>query len=239
MSPARRQSAKQNRLLSALSSTEYARLAPLFEIVTLDRRETISSTGQPITHAVFPDGAVMSTVMELSEGEMVEVGLMGAEGFAGHNLLYRALVGFPTVVVHVPGSARRMQAEDFRRAVVEHGGETLQLCLRYAYAFMGMVSQVASCNASHGAEQRFARWLLMLHDRIDNDVFPVTQEFAALLLSLRRATVTQVAANLRAIGAIEYNNGVMRIRDRQILEGAACGCYAAIVDMTEAVFETA
>jgi CRP-like cAMP-binding protein len=239
MKSLRRTPSKRNRLLSSLSPTEYARIEPLLEPVELERREVISSAGRPIPYAVFPEEAVTSTVMELPEGEVVEVGLMGIEGLAGHGLLYGTSIAFTTVIVQVPGPATRMRAEDFQRAIVEHGGEAYRLWLRYAHAFLGMVSQVAGCNASHGVEQRFARWLLMIHDRIDQDVFPLTHEFAALLLSVRRATVTEVATNLRIAGAIDYRNGQMQIRDRHLLENVACGCYGAIVEITESVFKAA
>jgi CRP-like cAMP-binding protein len=151
-------------------------------------------------------------------------------------LLYGEDRSNTTVIVQIPGSATCIEAGDFRREVVERGGSALHLMLRYANAFMGMVAQVAACNASHDIQQRFARWLLMAHDRIVRDEFHLTHEYAALMLGVRRASVTQAANSLRAIGAIDYEAGLVRIIDREALMKEACGCYRAINELIDAVF---
>jgi CRP-like cAMP-binding protein len=175
--------------------------------------------------------------MELPEGDIVEVGLMGSEGIVGLDLLYRQTQAVTTVIAQIPGTAARMSAHDFLREVVDRGGPFYALLLRYARAFLGMVSQCAACNASHSVEQRFARWLLMVHDRVSRDDFPLTHEFAALMLGVRRASVTQAASMLRQAGAIDYKVGEVTVCDRKVLEAVTCGCYVLMREMAESVFE--
>jgi hypothetical protein len=88
-------------------------------------------------------------------------------------------------------------------------------------------------------EQRFARWLLLIHDRVGRDDFPITHEFAALMLGVRRASVTQAANSLRLIGAIEYEAGHVCVQDRRQLLKASCGCYATMTETLESIFAVA
>jgi CRP-like cAMP-binding protein len=227
---------RRNRLLASLSQDEQERLAPFLDLVPLPRNTRVAERGERIEHVYFPIDAVTSTLMELSEGDSVEVGLMGAEGVTGLSLLYTEDASNSTIIVQIAGSGMRMRADDFRHQIVERGGPTYQLLLRYANAFMEMVAQVAACNASHDIQQRFARWLLMAHDRVARDTFPLTHEYAALMLGVRRASVTQAANGLRVMGAIGYESGVVRIVDREVLQKASCGCYPVIERAIETIF---
>ena len=230
------QLAHPNRLLSALSESETARLEHFLEPVELDFRQVLVKAETPVAHAVFLMDAVTSTVAELPDGNVVEVALTGREGFVGHELLCGGSPPATSVIVQIPGRAMRMRAADFRREIVDRDGEAFRLLLRYSGAFTEMVAQTAGCNASHSVEQRFARWLLLVNDRVGRDAFPVTHELAALLLGVRRAGVTEAANRLRIAGAVDYRAGDMRIRDRARLEAAACGCYDAMARIVEMPF---
>lgn len=227
---------RPNHLLTTLSAAERARIDPYLEPAELEYRQVLVKTDVPIKYAYFLNDAITSTVAELPAGEVVEVGLMGAEGLAGHGLLFGPTPSTTTVIVQVPGRATRMRSADFLRNVVEHDGECFRTLLRYANAFTGMLAQIAACNASHTVEQRFARWLLLVHDRLGRDTFPLTHEFAALLLGVRRAGVTEVASRLRTTGAIDYRAGEMQIRDRAHLISVSCGCYETITRLMELPF---
>jgi CRP-like cAMP-binding protein len=228
--------AHPNRLLSALSESERSRLQNFLEPVDLAFRQVLVKSEAPVTHAVFLLDAVSSTVAELPDGNVVEVAVTGREGFVGHELLCGSLAPATSVIVQIPGRGLRMRAADFRREIVERDGEAFRLLLRYTGAFTEMVAQVAGCNASHSVEQRFARWLLLVHDRVGRNGFPVTHELAALLLGVRRAGVTEAANRLRIAGAIDYRAGDMRILDRARLEAVACGCYDAMARIVEMPF---
>jgi CRP-like cAMP-binding protein len=219
-----------------MSERDRERLAPYLEEVALPARTTLCSAGQKIPYAVFPHDAITSTLMHLPEGESIEVGLMGAEGVVGLDLLYGAEDSVTTVVVQIPGHGVRIRSEDLVREVVEPNGEFHARLLRYSRAFFGMVAQSGACNASHGISQRLARWLLMVHDRLQRARFPLTHEFVALMLGVRRASITEVANHLRAVGAIDYDRGAITILRRDLLETTSCGCYNVIKDLENSIF---
>ena len=225
-----------NRLLAKLSVAEYARLAPFLQDVALENAHVLASANEVIDAVWFPQDAVLSTVITMGEGDAIEVGLLGCEGMTGLGLLFGDRTSPVTVNVLIRGSAVRMRANDFVREVVLRDGEARQLLLRFAGAFMAVVSQIAACNGSHTVEQRLARWLAMAADRTGDDRFPLTQDFMARMIGVRRASVTAVAGTLRAIGAIEYAKGWVHVLDRPHLEARACECYAIMRDRIEAVF---
>ena len=232
----RNHSGRQGRLIEALSQRERARVAEFIEPVELKMRDVLESEGDPIRYAVFPANAVTSTVMQLPEGDTVEVGLMGAEGVVGLALLYGQRIANTTVMVQIPGDGVRIAADVFAREVVQHGGEFYRLLLRYANMFSAIVAQGAACNASHGIDQRLARWILQVHDRVETAQFPLTHEFIALMLGVRRASVSEAASRLRQAGAIDYRVGHIRVTDRDALEPAACGCYTVMRRFSEKIF---
>ncbi|HTD36707.1 MAG TPA: Crp/Fnr family transcriptional regulator [Candidatus Limnocylindrales bacterium] len=229
-------SGRQSRLIEALSTRERARVTEFLEPVELESRDVLESEGDPIRCAVFPANAVTSTLMELPEGDTVEVGLMGAEGVVGLPLLYGQRIANATVIVQIPGHGLRIPADVFAREVVEHGGEFYRLLLRHANMFSAMVAQGAACNASHGVDQRLARWILQVHDRVGTPQFPLTHEFIALMLGVRRASVSEAASRLRQAGAIDYRIGAVRVTGRAELEAAACGCYAVMRRFSDNIF---
>ena len=128
------------------------------------------------------------------------------------------------VIVQVPGDGLRMKAEVFK-AEVYWGCPLHTLLLRYMQTLMNEISQTAACNRFHSVEGRCCRWLLLTHDRVESDSFPLTQEFLSYMLGVRRASVSEVAATLHRSGLIDYHRGRITIRDRKGLEAFACECY--------------
>ena len=90
------------------------------------------------------------------------------------------------------------------------------------------ISQIAACNRLHTVEERLARWLLTMRDRIESDEFLLTQEFIARLLGTRRAGVTVAAGILQQAGLINYRRGRIKIIDREKLEEVSCECYRIV-----------
>ncbi len=125
------------------------------------------------------------------------------------------------------GTAWRVEAAALKAAFDGSAG-VRALLLRYAQAHHAQVAQTAACNGRHGLEERFARWLLMAHDRAEGDRFLLTQEFASLMLGVRRAGVSVAAGMLQKAGTIAYEHGRVTVLDRPGLEAAACGCYGTV-----------
>jgi CRP-like cAMP-binding protein len=130
-------------------------------------------------------------------------------------------------VVQVPGGGRRLPA-DLLRAEVRRGGALARLLALYADAFLGYVGWLAACNAHHSVEKRCCRWLLLAHDQVGQDRFPLTQKYLAAMLGVRRMGVAKVAAKLRQAGRIHYSRGRVTVLDRTGLEADVCSCYHTI-----------
>jgi len=97
---------------------------------------------------------------------------------------------------------------------------------RYTQYLFNQTAQSLACNRMHSLDQRCARWLLMTHDRVNGaDTFDLKHEFLAVMLGVRRATVSVAAEALQKAGTIRYSRGKMTIVNRAGLEAASCECY--------------
>lgn len=226
----------ENRLLAGLPARELARLGPYLESVSVECDQVLVEFDRPVEHVYFLETAVTSTLVRTPDGETTGVGLMGPEGFAGLSLLYEVERSNGTVVVQVPGRASRMSAADFGRHVRGRGGPCLELLQRYANYFQVMVQQSAACNAAHSIEERMCRWILLTHDRVGRDEFPLMQEYLALVLGVRRPPVTEVAHGLKEEGIVGYARGKFRVLDRRRLEERSCACYRLIREQVARTF---
>jgi CRP-like cAMP-binding protein len=130
-------------------------------------------------------------------------------------------------LVQASGHALRMRSEDLQ-AKFNNDGMLRDLLMHYIHLLLSMVSQNAACNRIHTLEERLARWLLLTHDRVDQNEFVFTQEFMSHMLGVRRAGVSVAANTLRQAGLIDYQRGVITVLNRQGLEDASCECYRTI-----------
>ena len=226
-----------NRLLSELPEGERARLRPYLEPVALDFKQVLVEFEQPVEHVYFLETAVTATVVRTPDGDTIEVGMMGAEGFVGLSLLHGVRRSNATVLVQLPGTALRMRASDFETQVRARGGPALEILLRYSNFFSAAVQQHAACNATHNIESRMCRWILMTHGRVGRGAFPLTQEYLALMLGVRRPTVSELAQKLREEGVIDYTRGNLIVTDRPKLEERSCDCYVIIEEQLARTFE--
>lgn len=224
-----------NRLLAALPAADYTRILPSLTVVPLKLKDILHKPGDPIRDVYFPGGGFCSMLTVLEDGKMVEIATVGREGMIG---VSAALDGTPvTSAAMVQGATDtcyRMNVDAFRREVNRRGAFH-ELMAHYAQALFGFVAQSTACNAIHSVEQRLARWLLMAHDRMGSNEFPLTQEFVAMMLGASRPTVTVVAGTLQKAGLIKYRHGRVTIVDRKDLEAASCECYRAATDLLKAV----
>jgi len=215
-----------NQLLAALPPKDYARLRPHLATVPMKLKQILWEPNRPIDAVYFPINAVAS-ILALTDGHSVEVGTIGNEGFVGLPVFLGATTSPGRAMVQVAGEGVRLDVAVFRRAA-QREGRLRQLLERYTQAFMTQVSQSTACNRAHSVEQRLARWLLIVCDRVERNEFPLTHEFLGQMLGVRRATVTDAAAALQRVKLISYHRGVIMIRNRRGLERAACECYGIV-----------
>jgi CRP-like cAMP-binding protein len=129
--------------------------------------------------------------------------------------------------VQIPGTAAKMSRAAFTRAM-ESMPSFRSLMYGYVQAFLEQVLVSVACNGAHSLTQRLARWLLMMQDRSDGDVLPVTQNLLAEMLGVQRPTITNVARELERAGSIERGRRQLTILDRQALTETSCECYQLV-----------
>jgi CRP-like cAMP-binding protein len=217
----------KNLLLAALPHKEYERLLPHLKTVSLSVKQVLQEPYQPIRYVYFPENGVITKVVSTADGAKVEVGVVGKEGMTDTFAFMESNISPFKDIVQVAGEARRVDAAVFH-AEIKRNWSWNDLLLRYTQAVVCMVSQSAACNCLHTVEKRCCRWLLLAHDRMDSDEFPLTQESIAQMLGIHRQSITEVARSLSRRGLIRYRWGKVTILDRPGLEAAACECYQLI-----------
>ena len=217
----------RNVLLSALDAAEYSQLLEGSEDVELALNTVLYEANAPITHVFFLGRGVASIIAPVGDGASVEVGTVGNEGFVGLPLLFGVDREPAKAIIQVADGGICITAVAFQNALSESAA-LRGLFLRYAQSYMSQVSQSSACNRAHSIEERCARWLLMTHDRVAADEFPLTHEFLSYMLGVRRAGVTVAAGMLQKAGLIEYKHGRIKVVDREGLEAASCVCYGII-----------
>jgi CRP-like cAMP-binding protein len=217
----------ENRILNALPTEEYERLAPHLEFIHANHGQIFYQTNQTIDYVYFPDKAMISLVSQMADGGSVEVGVVGFEGMLGLPFVLGVEESPHETIVQIHDGAARMPAhllrEEFKR-----GGVLQDVLLRYTQSLLIMTAQVAACNRAHLVEERLARWLLMSQDRCLCEDLPLTHDFLSMMLGVRRAGVTTAALALQVEGLIHYARGHIQITNREGLEDYTCECYVII-----------
>lgn len=217
----------RNRLLAALVNQEYQHLLPHLSRVELSLGEVIHIADRNIEDVFFPENSAVSLLATLENGATTEVGLIGHEGMVGLTVFLGGSIAPERAVVQLAGTALKLKASILRDEL--RVGSPLQLLLlRYTRAFIALMSQSVACSQHHKLEERFARWLLMMHDYADSNTLKLTHEMVASMIGTRRAGVTVAALALREQGLIDASRGQVTILDRKGLEAASCECYSLI-----------
>jgi CRP-like cAMP-binding protein len=217
----------RNRILAALPPGEWERVRAQAELVPLAVRQVLVEPNRTIEHVYFMESGVTSIVGLMDDGSAVETATVGNEGMVGVPVFLGAMQMAGQAFVQVAGEGYRLAAGALREEV-RRGSALAGLLGRYTQALFTLVAQSSACNRKHPVEQRCARWLLLMHDRVTGDRFELTQLFLSQMLGVRRATVSEAAAALQERGLIEYTRGVITITDRAGLAAAACPCYAIV-----------
>jgi len=214
-----------NRILEGLPAREFQRLVPSLTPAALELKDPLLGPGTTIGTVYFPETAVVSLLTTMDDGSMIEIATIGNEGLVG----VPAFLGAQSMgardfyQVQVPG---RAQAMDIKTFLEMTGRDPFRgLIQRYAQALFSQVTQQVACNGLHSIEERCSRWLLLTHDRVGSNQFPLTQEFLAQMLGVRRASVSVAAGVLQKAGFIRYSRGRVTVLDREGLEHASCECY--------------
>jgi CRP-like cAMP-binding protein len=217
----------QNKILAALPPEDYERLVPHLQPFAMERGKMLYGANKKIDYVYFPLRAMIWVVAVTSDGGSVEVGVIGREGMSGISAILGVDRSADDVMVQLADNSVRLDVaillQEFRRA-----GALQAVLLRYTHAVLKMVAQTAACNRLHHAPERLGRWLLMCRDRVQSDELPLTHEFLAMMLGIRRAGVSEIALTLQEKGFIRYKRGHIIITDGRGLEGFVCECYGIV-----------
>jgi len=221
-----------NHFLGCLAASDRSLLTPYLSCERLRTGALLQRADEPITHAYFPRSGILSLVVILSDGAMVEAALAGANTVLGAVAALGGETSLATLTVPVGGAADRIAAGDLKRCADE--SDTLRLALRqHAHALLAQTLQIGACNAVHTVEQRLCRWLLQCRDLLQSNTLPLTHEFLAAMLGVRRSSVSLAAGELQKAGLVNCRRGMVEVLDPDGLKHTACECYRAITDKME------
>ncbi|MEO6923742.1 MAG: Crp/Fnr family transcriptional regulator [Bryocella sp.] len=224
-----------NLLLRALPVELRASLLAQMQEVDLPLSTSIYAPQETPKYAHFMTSGITSIVTFMADGDGCEVGLVGPEGLVEVFHLLGPLPVPTTAFVQLAGTALRMPYAELKKEF-QSNDVLREVVLRLVQGQSSMVSQIAACNRLHEVEQRLARWLLMVSDRVESSKFYLTQEFLAEMIGAQRSTVTLAAGALQRSGLIEYRRGHIQILERPKLEGAACECYPIVKKLAENLY---
>jgi len=213
----------KNLLLASLPQRDQGLFANL-QRVPLTLKKIVYEEGSALNFIYFIEEGVASILMNLANGDTIEIGMVGREGMIGVSALLGAKNSAQQVVVQAGGTALRLRAESCK-AIFDKSAAFRKIALRFLDSFFNLTAQTAACNSLHVIEQRCARWLLMATERIQSDSIPMTHEFLSSMIGVRRAGVTETAGELQRLGLIRYSRGQFTITDRKGLEAISCECY--------------
>ncbi len=221
----------KNQLLASLPHEEFERLKSRLTTVPLSTRQVLHKEGERVRHVYFPNSGVISMTTVLSDGSVVEAATVGDDGLVGIDAFYRDdVVSSCETIVQVPlphESAEMMAVADFRREIANNSAFR-EAIAGYALMLQARIIRLTACNARHSINERCARWLLTAHNHMHGHDFHLSQEFLAVMLGVRRQSVSAVANSFQSAGLIRYSHGNMSIVDRRGLERASCECYAVL-----------
>ncbi|HET7682029.1 MAG TPA: Crp/Fnr family transcriptional regulator [Xanthobacteraceae bacterium] len=216
-----------NHFLQSLSRGDFELLRPHLKDVKLAHAAVLFDAGGLIERVYFPHSGVISLVVVLSSGDMIETGMIGRDGVAGTSAALDGAVSLNRAVVQRAGVGSTIETQQMRAAVATSKSLRVKL-YEHDQMLLAQAQQSAACNAKHQIEERLCRWLLRTRDLVESDNIELTQEFLAQMLGVRRTSVTLAAQHLQGAGLIKYRRGHIQILDVEALQDASCECYEAV-----------
>lgn len=225
-----------SRFLRAIPAESADRIIDASRFVELPQKTQLYLRGERPRHLFLLTTGIASVVYSSSHGSTLELETIGGEGLVGWNFLLGASPSITDCFIQIAATGYRVPF-----AVLEQEFRESEAFRRYVLEFVQYEStqaqQIAVCNRLHQAEARYARWLLMVQDRIHSDKLTLTQEFLSTMLGTRRTTVAEVSSELARAGIIESRRGAVIIRSRAKLEARTCECYGVLQGLMTRLYE--
>ena len=218
---------KRNLLLASLSPADLAAIQPHLRLIQLEHRKVLYEAGDQIGTVYFPTSAIVSLVVALSTGEMVEAAMVGRDGLVGASAALDGRISLSRAIVQIAGESFICEVNALKGAALQ-SHTLLAKLIRHEQTVYSQAQQSTACMATHDVEARLCRWLLRARDLSGSDTLLFTQEFLAEMLGVRRTSVTTTAHTIQRSGIIKYSRGKIQILHLEGLREAACECYATV-----------
>jgi CRP-like cAMP-binding protein len=217
----------KNLLLRLLLPSDLKLLTPHLKSVHFEQQHVLFEAEEKISHVYFSTGAVISLVITLSTGEIIEAAMVGIDGVVGASAALDGKISLSRGIVQLGGEIIVCDI-DALKSVALQSPKLLSLLIRHEQTVYAQAQQSAACFATHQVEARLCRWLLRARDLSESDNLPFTQEYLAEMLGVRRTSVTAVAHTLQEAGLIKYARGKIQIVNAKKLQETACECYDSV-----------
>jgi CRP-like cAMP-binding protein len=224
---------KANQLLGAMEDDVLQRIASSLTRVDLKLGHVICEAGGPLSHAYFPQGAVLSLLTVMEDGSAIETANIGREGAFGIFAAMYSRVSFNRCIVQLEGPIVRCAITALEREFSQ-STNVRNLFVSYSETLLSQIQQTVGCNALHTIEERMCRWLLMMDDRAEGEAMSYTQQFLSEIMGANRTSVSLAAQAMQDKGLIAYRRGKIQVLRRAEMEKASCECYGIVKKRFEA-----
>jgi CRP-like cAMP-binding protein len=221
-----------NFVLAALPAADFDQLLPHLRSIELPQDMLLFEAGDTINRVYFPHAGVVSLVVELASGETIEAAMIGREGVVGGLSALDSRISISRAIVQIAGAASVVDVDHVRH-LAERSTAFHTTLIKHEQILLAQSQQSAACNATHTIEARLSRWLLRCRDLVGSEDLPLTQEFIAQMLGVRRTSVSIVANTLQQAGLIKYKRGHIRVTNLEGLRESACECYATVKSISD------
>ena len=228
---------RENHLLRALADRQFNRIAPALEPVRLPRPTELEGANEEIEFVYFPTSGVASIVAIDEGGETVDTAMIGREGMTGLPICLGTDQMPMRTIVQVPLTAMRLRSQVLREEL-GRDGRLVSLLQRHTQVVMVTMAQLILCNRIHRLDQRAARWLLQVDERVEERPFRVTQDFLAQMIGVQRPALSVAMRQFKDAGLVNYSRGQIGIADRDGLLARSCGCIKVIASEAQRLRET-
>jgi len=217
----------ENQLLAVLSPQVFQNLQPYLKLREYEQGTVLAENGTPVTDVYFPYSGIVSLVVELKEGDMVEAAMVGRDGVINAASALDGRVSLNKAIVQARAFLAAVDVPTIVEIADQHR-DLRSLFIRHEQVLLAQSQQSGACNASHMVEARLCRWLLRTRDLLQSDDLDITQEYLGQMLGVQRTSISIVAAALQRAGLIRYRRGHVKILDVDGLKEAACECYETV-----------
>ena len=226
-----------NRLLQLLHENDRAALNRSFRSINSMQGTVLAEPGGEIRNVYFPHSGIVSFLVGLDDGAMVQTFMVGKDGAVGAAQALDSKTSINKILVQVTGTASVIDRDPWRKLIDQHPAIRDVLAAHEQF-LVADIQQTAACNARHSVEARMARWIMRMRDLVGDDL-PLTQDYLASMIGVRRSSVTDIATSMQAAGAISYARGRLHVADPSILGSLSCECHQTVRENYESLIGTA